>query len=113
MSQSGRAEANQSVLECGLGMLGRSQGLLGLSLGRLGFNLDVLGRNLGILGPIQSELPPGLHKHAPKLLVRFDVLCLFRPVYCTRGATRSLVQRDVLGIVAGEQQECASFDIFI
>ena len=102
-------EANQSVLECGLGMLGRSQGLLGLNLGRLWFNLDVLRRNLGMLRPIQSELPPGLHKHAPKLLDRFDVLFFFcKPVYCTRGATRSLVQLDVLCIVAGEQQECAS-----
>ena len=67
-------ETNQSVLECSLGMLGRSLGLLGLSLGGLGFNLEVLGCNPGMLGPIQSELPPGLHKHAPKLLDRFDVL---------------------------------------
>ena len=79
------------MLECSLGMLGRSLGLLGLSLGRRVFNLDVLGRNPGMLGPIQSELPPGSYKHAPKLLVRFDVLRFFSNLCAAPG-----VQRDHL-----------------
>ena len=74
------------MLECSLGMLGWSLGLLGLSLDGLGFNLDVLWRNVGMLGPIPSELPPGLRKHAPKLLVRFDVLCL--STLCTAPAVQ-------------------------
>ena len=69
--------------------------MLGTILGVLETNLDTLGHDLAMFR------------------TNLDVPAPINPVCCTRGATKWLVQLDVLCIVAAKQQEIASIYIFI
>ena len=100
-AQSGCAGPTFDVLECGLDVMGRSLGMLGCSLHVLGRtlgvlwrNLNVLWRSLGMLGRSSDVLGCSLGVLGRNLIVLglIDLACY------TRGATKLLVQFDVLCI---------------
>ena len=115
-----RARASLGVLRLSLGVLGLSQGVLGASLGVLGASLGCwepvwaycglvwacccssgrAGTHSGVLGLILPIPIWGAHARN-QIFGPIGCAVLINSVCCTRGATRSLVQLDVLCNVAG------------
>ena len=111
----GVLRTNLGVLESNLGVLGFTLGALGASLGVLGASLDVLGISLGVLGiglgmlvliwtcwrSVWGAVPIWGAHACNQITCPIGYAVLINSVCCTRGATRSLVQLDVLCNVAG------------
>ena len=111
----GMPESNPSVLGASLSVLCLSLGVLGLNLGVLGAILGTVGTSLGTLGlnlrmlvliwtcwrSVWGAVPIWGAHACNQIICPIGYAVLINSVCCTRGATRSLVQLDVLCNVAG------------